>query len=53
MPVYPTIVPNAGLTSPKFTAGTIAQGKMCREDTPLIYATLGTVANMHTGAYAS
>jgi trimethylamine--corrinoid protein Co-methyltransferase len=45
-------------------AGTIAQGnaeflaaatlmQMCREGTPLIYATLGTVADMRTGAYAS
>ena len=53
LPVYPTIAPNAGMTSPKSTAGTIAQGKMCREYTPLIYATLGTVADMRTGAYAS
>jgi trimethylamine---corrinoid protein Co-methyltransferase len=60
----PTIVPNAGLTSPMSMAGTIAQGnveflaaatlmQMCREGTPLIYATLGTVADMRTGAYAS
>jgi trimethylamine--corrinoid protein Co-methyltransferase len=64
LPVYPTIVPNAGLTSPMSIAGTIAQGnaeflaagtlmQMCREGTPLIYATLGTVADMRTGAYAS
>lgn len=64
LPVYPTIVPNAGLTSPMSMAGTIAQGnaeflaaatlmQMCREGTPLIYATLGTVADMRTGAYAS
>jgi len=62
--VYPTIVPNAGLTSPMSMAGTIAQGnaeflaagtlmQMCKEGTPLIYATLGTVADMRTGAYAS
>ena len=64
LPVYPTIVPNAGLTSPMSMAGTIAQGnaeflaaaslmQMCREGTPLIYATLGTVTDMRTGAYAS
>jgi trimethylamine---corrinoid protein Co-methyltransferase len=64
LPVYPTIVPNAGLTSPMSMAGTIAQGnaeflaagtlmQMCKEGTPLIYATLGTVADMRTGAYAS
>jgi len=64
LPVYPTIVPNAGLTSPMSMAGTIAQGnaeflaaatlmQMCRQGTPLIYATLGTVADMRTGAYAS
>jgi trimethylamine---corrinoid protein Co-methyltransferase len=64
LPVYATIVPNAGLTSPMSMVGTIALGnaeflaaatlmQMCREDTPLIYATLGTVADMRTGAYAS
>ena len=64
LPVYPTIVPNAGLTSPMSMAGTIAQGnaeflvaatlmQICKEGTPLIYATLGTVADMRTGAYAS
>jgi trimethylamine--corrinoid protein Co-methyltransferase len=64
LPVYPTIVPNAGLTSPMSMAGTVVQGnaeflaaatlmQMCREGTPLIYATLGTVADMRSGAYAS
>jgi trimethylamine--corrinoid protein Co-methyltransferase len=64
LPVYPTIVPNAGLTSPMSMAGTLAQGnaeflaaatlmQMVREGTPLIYATLGTIADMRTGAYAS
>ncbi|GAB1471130.1 trimethylamine methyltransferase family protein [Chloroflexota bacterium] len=64
LPVYPTIVPNAGLTSPMSMAGTVAQGnaeflaaavlmQICREGTPSIYATLGTVADMRTGAYAS
>ena len=64
LPVYPTIVPNAGLTSPMSIAGTVAQGnaeflaaavlmQMVHESTPLIYATLPTVADMRTGAYAS
>ena len=64
LPVYPTIVPNAGLTSPMSMAGTLAQGnaeflaaatlmQMAKEGTPLIYATLATVADMRTGAYTS
>ncbi len=64
LPVYPSIVPNAGLTSPMSMAGTLAQGnaeflaaavlmQMVEEATPLIYATLPTVADMRSGAYAS
>ena len=64
LPVYPTIVPNAGLTSPMSLAGTLAQGnaeflaaaclmQMVHPGTPLIYATLPTVADMRSGAYAS
>jgi len=64
LPVYPSIVPNAGLTSPMSMAGTLAQGnaeflaisvlmQMVREGAPTIYATLPTVADMRTGAYAS
>lgn len=64
LPVYPTIVPNAGLTSPMSMAGTLAQGnaeflaaavlmQMVKEGAPLIYATLGTVADMRSGAYTS
>ncbi len=64
LPVYASIVPNAGLTSPMSLAGTLAQGnteflaaavlmQMVAEATPLIYATLPTVADMRTGAYAS
>ncbi|HUI87799.1 MAG TPA: trimethylamine methyltransferase family protein [Anaerolineales bacterium] len=64
LPVYPSIVPNAGLTSPMSMAGTVAQGnaeflaaavlmQMVREGTPTIYASLPTVADMRTGAYAS
>ncbi len=64
LPVYPSIVPNGGLTSPMSMAGTLVQGnaeflaaavlmQMCREGTPTIYASLPTVADMRTGAYAS
>ncbi|HEX9092218.1 MAG TPA: trimethylamine methyltransferase family protein, partial [Anaerolineales bacterium] len=64
LPVYPSIVPNAGLTSPMSLAGTLAQGnaeflaisvlmQMVRPGSPTIYATLPTVADMRTGAYAS
>lgn len=64
LPVYPTIVPNAGLTSPMSIAGTLAQGnaeflsalvlmQMVKAGTPTIYATLGTVADMRSGAYTS
>ncbi len=63
-PVYPTIVPNAGLTSPMSLPGTLVQGnaeflaaavlmEMVQPGTPTIYATLPTVADMRTGAYAS
>jgi trimethylamine--corrinoid protein Co-methyltransferase len=64
LPVYPSIVPNAGLTSPMSMAGTLVQGnaeflaisvlmQMVHPGTPTIYATLPTVADMRTGAYAS
>ncbi len=64
LPVYPSIVPNAGLTSPMSMAGTLVQGnaeflaaavlmQMCHEGTPTIYSSLPTVADMRTGAYAS
>ena len=64
LPVYPSIVPNAGLTSPMSLAGTLAQGnaeflaisvlmQMVRPGSPTIYATLPTVADMRAGAYAS
>jgi trimethylamine--corrinoid protein Co-methyltransferase len=63
LPCYPTIVPNAGLTSPLTLAGTLAQGnaeflaaavleQMVRRGKPTIYATLPTVGDMRTGAYA-
>lgn len=64
LPVYPSIVPNAGLTSPMSLAGTLAQGnaeflaidafmQMIVPGTALIYSTLPTVADMRSGAYAS
>lgn len=64
LPVYPSIVPNGGLTSPMSMAGTLAQGnaeflaaavmmQMAREGAPTIYATLPTIADMRMGAYAS
>jgi trimethylamine--corrinoid protein Co-methyltransferase len=63
LPCYPTIVPNAGLTSPLTLTGTVAQGnaeflaaavleQMVRRGKPTIYATLPTVGDMRTGAYA-
>jgi trimethylamine--corrinoid protein Co-methyltransferase len=64
LPVYPSIVPNGGLTSPMSLPGTLVQGnaeylattalmQMVRPHTPTIYATLPTIADMRTGAYAS
>lgn len=63
LPVYGTIVPNAGITSPMTLAGTLALGnaeflalsimqQMIQPQTPTIYAVLSTVADMRTGAYA-
>jgi trimethylamine--corrinoid protein Co-methyltransferase len=63
LPNHPTIVPNAGLTSPMTLAGTLAQGnaeflacaaltQMIRPGTPTVYSTLSTVADVRTGAYA-
>jgi trimethylamine---corrinoid protein Co-methyltransferase len=64
LPVYGSIVPNAGLSSPMTMAGTLAQGnaeflassvllQMVRAGTSLIYSTLPTIADLRTGAYAS
>jgi trimethylamine--corrinoid protein Co-methyltransferase len=62
LPVYTSVVPNAGLTAPltlvgclvvsnaEFLAITVFQ-QMVREATPIIYAGLPTVADMRTGAY--
>jgi trimethylamine--corrinoid protein Co-methyltransferase len=62
-PVYCTIAPNAGMTSPMSLLGTLALGnaeflvsailmQMVQPRTPLIYAVLSTVADMRKGNYA-
>jgi len=64
LPVYPSIVPNAGLTSPLTLAGTVAQAcaeflaagvlmQMANPGTPLLFSSLPTVTDMRSGAYAS
>lgn len=63
LPVYGTIVPNAGLTSPMSLAATVTLGnaeflalatmiQALRPGAPMIYAVLSTVADMRTGNYA-
>jgi len=63
LPVYCTIAPNGGMTSPMSLLGTLALGnaeflvasvlmQMVRPETPLIYAVLSTVADMRKGNYA-
>lgn len=63
LPVYGTIVPNAGITSPMTLIGTLALGnaeflalgvlqQMVRPETSIIYSVLSTVADMRTGSYA-
>ncbi len=63
LPVYGTIVPNAGMTSPMTLAATLALGnaeflalavlrEMIKPGSPNIYAVLSTVADMRSGAYA-
>lgn len=63
LPVYGTVVPNAGMTSPMSLMGTLVIGnaeflalstliQMIRPGAPMIYAVLSTVADMRTGAYA-
>ncbi len=62
LPVYGTIVPNAGLTSPMSLIGSLALGnaeflamsvlmQMIRPGAPLIYASLSTVADLRSGSY--
>jgi trimethylamine--corrinoid protein Co-methyltransferase len=63
LPVYCTVAPNAGMTSPMSLLGTLALGnaeflvpsilmQMIQPRTPLIYAVLSTVADMRQGNYA-
>jgi trimethylamine--corrinoid protein Co-methyltransferase len=63
LPVYCTIAPNGGMTSPMSLLGTLALGnaeflalsvlmQMVEPQTPLIYAVLSTVADMRDGSYA-
>jgi len=62
LPVYGTIVPNAGLTAPMTLIGNLALGnaeflamgvlmQMVRPGAPLIYAVLSTVADLRNGSY--
>jgi len=62
LPVFGSIVPNAGLSSPFTLTGTLVQCnaeflalsvlmQMVSPETPLIYSSLPTVADMRTGAY--
>ena len=64
LPSYPSVVPNAGLTSPLTLVGTLAQmnaeflaaavlTQMIRPQKPIIYSSLPVVTDMRTGAYAS
>lgn len=63
LPVYGTIVPNAGMTSPMSLTATLTVGnaeflalstliQCIRPGAPMIYAVLSTVADMRTGNYA-
>lgn len=63
LPVYGSICPNAGMSSPMSLIATLAQGnaeflalgvlmQMVRSGTPLIYSVLATAADMRTGNYA-
>ena len=63
LPVYGTVVPNAGMTSPMSLLGTLALGNaeflsLCflmqsvRPGAEVIYAVLSTVADMRAGDYA-
>lgn len=63
LPVYCTIAPNGGMTSPMSLIGTLALGnaeflavsvlmQMIRPESPLIYAVLATIADMRKGNYA-
>ncbi|MEG1869151.1 MAG: trimethylamine methyltransferase family protein, partial [Clostridiales bacterium] len=63
IPTYATIVPNAGLTSPLSLGATLAQHvaeflsvavlmQMVKPNTPVMFNSLPTVADLRTGAYA-
>jgi trimethylamine--corrinoid protein Co-methyltransferase len=63
LPCHPTIVPNAGLSSPFTLAATLAQGnaeflalavltQMVRSGTPMLYSSLSTASDVRSGAYA-
>jgi trimethylamine--corrinoid protein Co-methyltransferase len=63
LPCYPTIVPNGGLTAPLTLMGVLTQGnaeflaaavleQMIDPGKPTIYASLPTMGDMRTGAYA-
>jgi trimethylamine--corrinoid protein Co-methyltransferase len=63
LPVYCTIAPNGGMTSPMSLLGTLTLAnaeflalgvltQMVRAETPLIYAVLSTIADMRDGSYA-
>jgi len=63
LPVYGTIVPNAGVSAPFTLSGTLAVGnaeflalsvlmQMVKPNTPVIYSVLSTVADIRTGGYA-
>ncbi|MBM3127501.1 MAG: trimethylamine methyltransferase [Chloroflexi bacterium] len=63
LPNYATIVPNGGMSSPLTLLGTLTQGnaeflawstltQMVRPETPLIYSSLSTLADMRRGNYA-
>jgi len=63
LPCYATVAPNAGMTAPMTLLGTLALGnaeflavailkQMVKPQSPNIYATLSTAADMRTGNYA-
>lgn len=63
LPCYTTVAPNAGMTAPMTLLGTLTLGnaeflavailkQMVKPQSPNIYASLSTVADMRTGSYA-
>ena len=63
LPCYATVAPNAGMTAPMTLLGTLTTGnaeflavailkQMVKPQSPNIYASLSTVADMRTGSYA-